>query len=116
MVSGEFERRSKMTVYKVLRGEVYKENGTMKARDTTVICEGLTLEELEKRFPRKYFTNGNSMDELRNISKPGSKILHVFFVRENDTEEWKPVLKDPREFLVAHPHGDPKAAVEPRRR
>lgn len=88
--------------YKVIRGEVIKV--TKDAVNVKTVWEGTNLGELAKKFPRKYFTNGNTMDELRRVDMPKSLLVTAFLMRENESGQWQ-VIRDPRPFIGAIPHG-----------
>lgn len=91
-----------MPFYKVVRGEVL--NGAKKALSSKVVWEGTDLGELANKFPRKYFTNGNTMDDLRGIRTPKSVIVTAFLARENESDQWG-IIPDPRPIIGAVPHG-----------
>ena len=89
--------------YKVIRGEVIKV--TKDAVNVKTVWEGTNLGELAKKFPRKYFTNGNTMDELRRVDMQKSLLVTAFLKRESESDEWK-TIEDPRPFIGAIPHGE----------
>ena len=89
--------------YKVIRGEVIKV--TKDAVNVKTVWEGTNLGELAKKFPRKYFTNGNTMDELRRVDMPKSLLVTAFLMRENESSGQWQVIRDPRPFIGAIPYG-----------
>lgn len=91
-----------MPYYKVIRGEI--SNASRKAIEnaTKVVWEGTDVKELEKKFPRKYFTNRATLDQLRTVRMPKSTLATVFLTRETESEEWKP-CDDPRSMIIEDP-------------
>lgn len=88
--------------YKVVRGEVSV--ATKRALSASIVWEGTDLAELVKKFPRKYFTNGNNYDLLRAIRNERTITATGFLMREREFDEWQ-IIEDPRPIIGAIPHG-----------
>lgn len=91
-----------MPFYKVVRGEVSVK--TKMALSVSTVWEGTDLGDLAKKFPRKYFTNGNNYDLLRGIRNERTITATGFLMREREFDEWQ-IIEDPRPIIGAIPHG-----------
>ncbi|OGN16665.1 MAG: hypothetical protein A3C88_02775 [Candidatus Yanofskybacteria bacterium RIFCSPHIGHO2_02_FULL_50_12] len=96
-----------MPSYRVIRVEVdgLVPSPTPKVLSKQTVWEGIDLKELEKKFPREYFSNGNTLDQLRPIKLARTRMLTVFLARATEQEEWKPI-GDPRILITRRPHED----------
>jgi hypothetical protein len=90
-----------MTVYRVIRGEVEIPN--MQSLSSEVIWEGTSLGELSTKFPRIYFTNGDSLDQLRPIKQSERVVIVTAFLRKVANGRWERI-KDPRPLQIREPY------------
>lgn len=89
--------------YKAIRAEIRNRREILSSK---LVWEGTDLAILEKMFPRHYFTNGNTLDNLRPMPK-GENVMEVtfFYRRETEAEPWQTLQEDPRRAIVQEPHG-----------
>jgi hypothetical protein len=91
-----------MPYYRAVRGEVSKTTKQV-IGSTKTVWEGTDLKELEKKFPRIYFTNGNNLDDLRIFDGPDSMTITLYLVRETEAEVWQIMPDDPRSIILREP-------------
>ena len=90
-------------LYKVVRVEV---RGKEVVGRPKTVWEGTDIKELSARFPKTYFDNGNTLDNLRRLPghSKGSSVVTVFLRRTSVDDKWEP-FDDPRPYIVRKPHG-----------